>query len=99
MSTEENLGRYRNKTAEHGIIYLLKHDYSDICLEVVDKYPPTAKNGKGLHLLEFGCGVGLNPLQLVSALERRGMAVDFARCTDSSEAVIESGQDRSQGKA
>ena len=89
-SDGEKIRRYMKKTAGHGISYLLDHDYGDIYLEVADKYIPKAKTGKGLRLLEFGCGAGMNLLHLVSVLERRGMAVDFACGTDFSEALIES---------
>jgi SAM-dependent methyltransferase len=89
-NTEESLRRYMKKTAGHGISYLLEHDYTDIYLEVVDKYIPTAKTDKGLRLLEFGCGAGMNLLHLVSVLERRGMVVDFGCGTDFSEDLIES---------
>jgi SAM-dependent methyltransferase len=89
-SVEENIRRYMKKTAGHGISYLLEHDYGDIYLEVVNKYIPKAKTGKGLRLLEFGCGAGMNLLHLVSVLERRGMAVDFACGTDFSEPLVKS---------
>lgn len=86
----ENVRRYMRKTAGHGISYLLQHEYNDIYLEAVDKYLLKVKTGKGLRLLEFGCGAGMNLLHLVSVLEQRGVAVDFACGTDFSEALIES---------
>ena len=89
-NADENILRYMKKTAGHGISYLLEHDYTDIYLDVVDKYIPKAKAGKGLRLLEFGCGAGMNLLHLVSVLERRGIAVDFACGADFSEGLIAS---------
>jgi len=89
-SAEENIRRYMKRTAGYGISYLLEHDYGRIYLEVIEKYIPKARTGKGLRLLEFGCGAGMNLLHLVSALERRGTPVDFACGTDFSEALIES---------
>jgi SAM-dependent methyltransferase len=89
-NTEEIISHYMKKTAGHGISYLLEHDYTDIYLEVIDKYIPKARAGKGLRLLEFGCGAGMNLLHLVSVLERRGMAVDFGCGTDFSEGLIKS---------
>lgn len=86
----ENVRRYMRKTAGHGISHLLQHEYNDIYLEAVDKYLLKVKTGKGLRLLEFGCGAGMNLLHLVSVLEQRGVAVDFACGTDFSEALIES---------
>jgi len=91
-SAEENIRRYMKKTAGHGISYLLEHEYGDIYLKAIDTYIPKTKNGKGLRLLEFGCGAGMNLLHLVSVLERRGRAVDFACGTDFSKALIESAE-------
>ena len=91
-STERNIRRYVKKTAGHGISYLLEHDYGDIYLEVINKYLAKTQVGKGLRLLEFGCGAGMNLLHLVSVLERRGMLVDFACGTDFSAPLIESAQ-------
>src|SRR4029077_5046256 len=56
------------------------------------KYLAKTQVGKGLRLLEFGCGAGMNLLHLVSVLERRGMLVDFACGTDFSAPLIESAQ-------
>jgi SAM-dependent methyltransferase len=89
-NAEENIRRYMKRTAGYGISYLLEHDYGRIYLEVIEKYIPKARTEKGLRLLEFGCGAGMNLLHLVSVLERRGTAVDFACGTDFSEALIES---------
>ena len=89
-STERNIRRYVKKTAGHGISYLLEHDYGDIYFEVINKYLAKTQVGKGLRLLEFGCGAGMNLLHLVSVLERRGTIVDFACGTDFSAALIES---------
>jgi SAM-dependent methyltransferase len=96
-STEENIRRYMKNTAGHGISYLLEHEYGDIYLEVIDKYCLKAKTGRGLRLLEFGCGAGMNLLHLVSVLERRGTTVDFACGTDFSEALIESAKVEAKG--
>ncbi len=91
-STEGNIRRYVKKTAGHGISYLLEHDYGDIYLEVINQYLAKTQAGKGLRLLEFGCGAGMNLLHLVSVLERRGMLVDFACGTDFSAPLIESAE-------
>ena len=89
-NAEINIHRYMKKTAGYGISYLLEHDYGKLYLEAIDRHIAKAKAGKGLRILEFGCGAGMNLLHLVSVLEQRGMAVDFACGTDFSEALIES---------
>src|SRR6516225_4936507 len=96
-NAEENVRRYVKKTAGHGISYLLEHDYGDIYLEVINTIIPKARSAKGLRLLEFGCGAGMNLLHLVSVLDRRGMAVDSAYGTDFSEALVESAKVEAKG--
>lgn len=62
----ENVRRYMRKTAGHGISYLLQHEYNDIYLEAVDKYLLKVKTGKGLRLLEFGCGAWRRYVALIT---------------------------------
>jgi SAM-dependent methyltransferase len=88
-STQANIRRYMRKTAGHGISYLLEHDYTDIYLEAIGNYMPKSKISKGLRVLEFGCGAGMNLVHLVSVLERRGIVVEFGCGTDFSRALIE----------
>jgi SAM-dependent methyltransferase len=96
-NAEENVRRYVKKTAGHGISYLLEHDYGDLYLSVISTLIPRAKSPKGLRLLEFGCGAGMNLLHLVSVLDRRGIAVDSAYGTDFSGALIESAKVEAKG--
>jgi SAM-dependent methyltransferase len=96
-NAEENVRRYVKKTAGHGISYLLEHDYGNLYLDVINKLIPRAKSPKGLRLLEFGCGAGMNLLHLVSVLDRRGIAVDSAYGTDFSGALIESAKVEAKG--
>jgi SAM-dependent methyltransferase len=96
-NAKENVRRYVKKTAGHGISYLLEHDYGDIYLKVINTLIEKAKSAKGLRLLEFGCGAGMNLLHLVSVLDRRGMAVDSAYGTDFSEALVESAKVEAKG--
>lgn len=96
-SSEESIRRYTKETAGHGISYLLDHDYGKIYFDVLEKYMPKSKTGKGIRLWEFGCGGGMNLLHLVSVMERRGIPVDCAYGTDFSEALIEAAN-REAGK-
>ena len=96
-NAEENVRRYVKKTAGHGISYLLEHDYGDLYLNVISTLIPRAKSPKGLRLLEFGCGAGMNLLHLVSVLDRRGIAVDSAYGTDFSGALVESAKVEAKG--
>ena len=85
----ENIRKYVKNTAGYGISYLLDHDYGDLYWEVIDKILPPLPEGRGLRLLEFGCGAGMNLLHLVSALERRKTPLDSAFGTDFSASLIE----------
>ena len=87
-STEDSLRRYSKETAGNGISYLLDHDYGEIYFGVIENQIPKSRVQKGLRLWEFGCGAGMNLLHLVSALERRGVPVEYAIGTDFSEALV-----------
>jgi 2-polyprenyl-3-methyl-5-hydroxy-6-metoxy-1,4-benzoquinol methylase len=87
-SREDSLRRYSKETAGNGISYLLDHDYGEIYFDVIENQIPKSRLQKGVRLWEFGCGAGMNLLHLVSALERRGVPVEYAVGTDFSEALI-----------
>ena len=87
-STEDSLRKYSKETAGNGISYLLDHDYGEIYFGVIENQIPKSRVQKGIRLWEFGCGAGMNLIHLVSALERRGIPVDYAVGTDFSEALI-----------
>jgi 2-polyprenyl-3-methyl-5-hydroxy-6-metoxy-1,4-benzoquinol methylase len=87
-SREDSLRRYSKETAGNGIGYLLEHDYGEIYYGVIENRIPKARLEKGLRLWEFGCGAGMNLIYLVSALERRGISVQYAVGSDFSEALI-----------
>lgn len=88
-STEQSVRKYTKESAGNGISYLLEHDYGKIYLDLIEKYIPKARLQKGIRLLEFGCGGGMNLVHLVAMLERRGIAVERAYGTDFSETLID----------
>jgi SAM-dependent methyltransferase len=87
-SREDSLRRYSKETAGNGISYLLDHDYGEIYFGVIERQIPKSRVQKGIRLWEIGCGAGMNLLHLVSALERRGVPVEYAVGTDFSKALI-----------
>ena len=95
-SSDDSLRRYTKETAGHGISYLLDHDYGEIYFSVIENQIPKARVRKGIRLWEFGCGAGMNLLHLVSALERRGVPVEYAVGTDFSEALISAAKQQAQ---
>lgn len=87
-STEGSIRRYTKDTAGNGVSYLLDHDYGDIYLDFIEKCIPKSKLQKGIRVWEFGCGGGMNLVQLVSLLSRRGITLDCAYGTDFSAPLI-----------
>jgi SAM-dependent methyltransferase len=81
--------KYTKATAGHGISYLLDHDYKDVYMDALAKLPSDVKT-RGIRLLEFGCGGGMNLVHLVSVLARQGYKIDRAVGTDFSPVLVES---------
>jgi SAM-dependent methyltransferase len=79
--SDSGVRKYTPGTAGYGIGYLLTHDYAKLYLEVVNSYLRTAPP-KPVRVLEFGCGGGMNIIQLLTLLDRQGFKVDRAFGTD-----------------
>jgi SAM-dependent methyltransferase len=80
--------KYTRATAGFGISYLLDHDYKDIYCQAIDRLPPFVRE-RGVRILEFGCGGGMNLIHLLSMLTEEGLKVERAVGTDFSPALIE----------
>jgi len=80
--------KYTRATAGHGISYLLDHDYKDVYLRALERLPAETRS-RGIRLLEFGCGGGMNLVHLVSVLKQEGIKVETAVGTDFSPVLIE----------
>jgi SAM-dependent methyltransferase len=80
--------KYSKHTAGYGINYLLQKDYATKYLKVIKSNGFLLK-GSGLRLLEFGCGAGMNLINLVRILRRQGIEVEKAYGTDFSSILIE----------
>ena len=70
-TSPEAISKYTRATAGYGISYLLDHDYKEVYLRALDLLSDQAKK-RGLRILEFGCGGGMNLLHLMSVLSRAG---------------------------
>jgi SAM-dependent methyltransferase len=82
------IAKYSRATAGRGISYLLDHDYKEVYLEALRLLPAEVQH-KGLRILEFGCGTGMNLLHLISLLSRQGIRITNAVGTDFSPVLIE----------
>jgi SAM-dependent methyltransferase len=83
-----SIRRYTKHTAGHGINYLLDEVYGNLYLDILQTYIPQSTLQRGLRILEFGCGGGMNILHLMSTLARKGFRVEFACGTDFSDELI-----------
>ena len=82
------ISKYTKATAGCGINYLLEHDYKMVYLNALNFLPRQTRE-RGIRILEFGCGGGMNLLHLISILNSEGIRVANALGTDFSPAMIE----------
>lgn len=87
-SSEDEISKYTKATAGLGINYLLDHDYKAVYLKALALLPQQTKE-RGIRMLEFGCGGGMNLLHLISVLAREGIKIESAIGTDFAPAMIE----------
>jgi SAM-dependent methyltransferase len=87
-TSENEISKYTRATAGSGINYLLDHDYKAVYLEAVGLLPQQTRQ-RGIRILEFGCGGGMNLLNLISVLSGKGIHIAQAIGTDFSPAMVE----------
>lgn len=87
-TSADAITKYTRKTAGFGINYLLDHDYKAVYLEAL-KLLPSQALAKGISILEFGCGGGMNLIRLVGILQQAGIKVNRAVGTDFSPVLID----------
>jgi len=87
-TSQNEILKYTKATAGCGISYLLSHDYKAVYLEALACLPQQARE-RGIRILEFGCGGGMNLLHLISVLSSKGIPVAGAVGTDFSPVMIE----------
>jgi len=87
-TSHDAIRKYTKATAGYGISYLLDHDYKSVYLKALELLPGSVKT-KGLRILEFGCGGGMNLVHLVSVLKQSGIKFVSAVGTDFSPVLIE----------
>jgi SAM-dependent methyltransferase len=87
-TSQEAVAKFTKATAGFGISYLLDHDYQSVYLRALDLLPQQTRE-RGIRILEFGCGAGMNLIYLISLLGREGISLDSAIGTDFSPVLIE----------
>lgn len=86
-NSDSSVRKYASGTAGYGIDYLLRHDYAELYLTLIEDYL-LSPSRTPLRLLEFGCGAGMNLIRLLALLEEKGIPVASAYGTDFSESLI-----------
>src|SRR6516162_389939 len=87
-SSNDAVRRYSKATAGDGISYLLDHEYGNIYVNALRNYL-AAPTGRGIRLLEYGCGAGMNLIQCLRILDRERVPVKAAYGTDFSPRLID----------
>jgi SAM-dependent methyltransferase len=87
--------KYTRVTAGFGISYLLDRDYKTVYLQAIHCLPEYVRQ-HGIRMLEFGCGGGMNLLQLVSVLGRHSFNIESAIGTDFSPVLIQAAKKEAQ---
>ena len=87
-TSQDAIVKYTRATAGFGISYLLDHDYRAVYAEALRLLPQNIRQ-RGIRMLEFGCGGGMNLLHLVSVLDSDSIRVEAAIGTDFSPVLIE----------
>jgi SAM-dependent methyltransferase len=87
-TSEDEISKYTRATAGSGINYLLDHDYKAVYLEAVGLLPQQTGQD-GIRILEFGCGGGMNLLNLISVLSSKGIHIAQAIGTDFAPAMVD----------
>jgi SAM-dependent methyltransferase len=87
-TSENEISKYTRATAGSGINYLLDHDYKAVYLKAAGLLPQQTRE-RGIRILEFGCGGGMNLLNLISLLSGKGIHIAQAIGTDFAPAMVE----------
>jgi SAM-dependent methyltransferase len=86
--THDAILKYTRATAGYGISYLLDHDYKEVYLQALAFLPQDVKR-RGIRMMEFGCGGGMNLIHLISVLNQSSIRVEKAIGTDFSSVLID----------
>src|SRR2546425_4352300 len=96
-TSHEAILKYTRATAGFGIRYLLDHDYRAVYVEALAYLPLTLRQ-RGIRILEFGCGGGMNLLHLVSVLGGEKIKISKAIGADFSPILIEAARQEAKNR-
>ena len=87
-TSSDAIVKYTRRTAGFGINYLLDHDYKAVYLDALRRLPPDVL-AKGIRVLEFGCGGGMNLIRLLTVFQGAGVRIEKAVGADFSPVLID----------
>jgi ubiquinone/menaquinone biosynthesis C-methylase UbiE len=87
-TSQDAVLKYTHATAGFGISHLLDRDYKAIYCQALERLPAVLK-GRGIHVLEFGCGAAMHLIHLSSILREKGIRLERAIGTDFSPVLID----------
>ena len=88
-SRDDVIAKYLDGTAGTGIAYALRHVYGPVYREVIRALIARRPRHHQFRILEYGCGGGMNLLQVVDLLRRQGADLGEAMGADFSPRMIE----------
>src|SRR5688572_14817636 len=87
--------KYTRATAGYGVSYLLDHEYKDVYCQAIELLPVETRR-RGIRILEYGCGAGMNLVHLISVLKQEGITVSRAVGTDFSPVLIDAAKNEAK---
>ena len=87
-TSDDAIRKYSKATAGYGISYLLSHDYGNVYRDALQHLSPDIRK-RGIRMLEFGCGAGMNVINIIAMLQQEGIPVLQAYGTDFSPVLID----------
>ena len=90
-TSPDAIRKYSKNTAGSGITYLLDHDYKSVYLDALRLLRPNSLR-RGIRMLEFGCGAGMNLIHLAASLPAEGIRVESGVGADFSPVLIEAAE-------
>lgn len=94
-TSDDAIRKYTRATAGFGISHLLDHDYKAVYIDALSRLPDRFRKGP-LNVLEFGCGAGMNLVNLVAFFANQGIKVQRAIGTDFSPVLIDAAKREAQ---
>lgn len=88
-SSDETVAKYVSKTAGQGIEYNLARVYGPVYEHIIDAICAEREQDVPFHVLEYGCGAGMNLLWITQLLSRKNRTLGEGIGADFSEKLVD----------